>query len=110
MSRPKPVPPDVIKDLKNRVDLLFKNGMVTKDFVISSEEASAISGRSVETLRRYARYHHIPCIAYPGKNMYPLKGICEWVLKHYREATITTSDINGYRSVKRGRPPKRKGS
>jgi hypothetical protein len=108
MSKPRPAHPDILKSLIARVDLLLKNGMVTKDFIISSEEASAVTGRSVETLRRYARYHHIPCIAYPGKNMYPLKEICEWVLKHYREATVTTSEMNGYRSVKRGRPRKAK--
>ena len=104
----KPADPEIIKDLKNRVDTLLKNGMITRDFLINSEEASALTGRSVETLRRYARFNHIPCYAYPGSNMYPLKELCLWVESFYKPATTSTSEMNDYKGVKKGRPRKKK--
>jgi len=107
--RQKPAQPDVIRDLKIRVDMLLKNGMITKDFVINSIEAAAVTGLSEETLRRYARFNHISRFAYPGKNMYPLKELCLWVEQHYQPATVSTSEMNGYKGVKMGRPRKRKG-
>jgi hypothetical protein len=109
MSKPKPAQPEIIKALMGRVDMLLKLGVITKDFVINSEEAAALTGLSVETLRRYARFEHISCIAYPGRNLYPLKELCEFVEKHYRKATIAnTSQMNGYTGVKMGRPKKGK--
>jgi hypothetical protein len=105
----KPAQPDIIRELKARIDLLLKNGMITKDFVVNTEEASVITGLSVETLRRYARFHHISCFVYPGKNLYPLKELCQWVEKHYQPATVSTSEMNNYQGVKMGRPHKRKG-
>ena len=107
--RQKPASPDIIRDLKNRIDLLLKNGLVTKDFVVNTEEASAVTGLTGGTLCRYARCHHIPHFSYPGKNMYPLRDLCLWVEKHYQPATVSTSEMNGYKSVKMGRPPKKKG-
>jgi hypothetical protein len=106
--RQKPAQPDVIRELKARVDLLLKNGLVTKDFVINTEEASAITGLSAETLRRYAQCNHISHFKYPGKNMYPLKELCVWVEQHYQKATVTTSEMNNYKGAKIGRPRKKK--
>jgi hypothetical protein len=107
MSRPKPAQPEVLRDLISRVDTLLKLGVVTKDFVINSLEASVITGLSEETIRRYARYRYIPCIQYPGRNMYPLKGICKLVEDRYREVTVvSTSEMKGYKGVKMGRPKK----
>jgi hypothetical protein len=107
MPRPKPAQPEVLKDLISRIDTLLKMGAITKDFVINSLEASIITGLSEETIRRYARYRHIPCIQYPGRNMYPLKEICKMVEDRYRKVTVvSTSEMKGYKSVKMGRPKK----
>jgi hypothetical protein len=39
--------------------------------------------------------------------MYPLKALCEMVDCHYREVTVvSTSEMNGYKGVKMGRPKK----
>jgi hypothetical protein len=108
--RKKQADPDVIRGLEARLDLLLKNGMVTKDHVINTEEASAITGLSPNTLCKYAQCNHIGHYKYPGKNMYPLKELCLWVEQHYVKATVTTSEMNGYHSVKMGRPRKRKGA
>jgi hypothetical protein len=109
MSRPKPAQPDVIKGIIDRIDLLLKNGIVQKDFVITTEEAAAITGLSPETIRQYGKMEHFPAFKYPGKNLYPGKEIAEWVLKHYHGVKLeTTAQINGYKpgAVKRGRPRK----
>jgi hypothetical protein len=100
----------VLKDLISRTDTLLKMGVVSKDCVINSLEAACITGLSEETIRRYGRGKHIPVIQYPGRNMYPLKEICEFVDRHYREVTVvSTSEMNGYKGVKMGRPRKSKG-
>jgi hypothetical protein len=110
MPRPKPAQPEVLKELTARIDALLNLGVITKDFVINSLEASYVTGLSEETIRRYARGRHIPCIQYAGRNMYPLKALCEFVTKHYREVTaVSTSEMNGYKGVKMGRPKKSKG-
>jgi hypothetical protein len=110
MAKPKPAQPEVIKALMDRTDVLLKLGSITKDFVINSEEAAVLTGLSVETLRRYARYRHISCIAYPGRNLYPLKELCKYVEEHYRKATIAnTSEMNVHTGAKMGRPKKGKG-
>jgi hypothetical protein len=110
MPRPKPLQPADLKTLTAKIDTLLKIGVVTKDFNINSEEASLVTGLSVETIRRYARSKHIPCIQYAGRNLYPLKALCEFVDRHYREATVvSTSEMNGYKGVKMGRPKKSKG-
>ncbi|MDR0474214.1 MAG: hypothetical protein LBH43_11150 [Treponema sp.] len=103
----KPAQPDIIRELKARIDLLLKNGMITKDFLVNSEEASAITGLSVETLRRYARFNHIDHYSYPGKNLYPCLSLCLWVEKHYQAATVSTSEMNNYQGVKMGRRKKK---
>jgi hypothetical protein len=109
--RQKPAQPDVIRELKSRVDLLLKNGLVTKDFIVSTEEASAVTGLSEKTLSRYAQHNHISHYKYPGKNMYPLKELCLWVENHYQKATVSTSEMNNYQGAKIGRPrKKRKGA
>jgi hypothetical protein len=111
MPRPKPAQPEVLKDLTSRGDTLLNLGVITKDFVVNSLEAAYITGLSEETIRRYARFHHIPCIQYPGRNMYPLKELCDFVNKHYRAVTVVnTTDMNGYKGVKTGRPRKSKGA
>jgi hypothetical protein len=110
MSKPKPAQPEVLQDLTSRIDTLLKLGVITKDFVINSLEAAYVTGLSEETIRRYARCRHIPCIHYVGRNMYPLKALCEFVAQHYREVTVvSTSEMNNYRGVKTGRPKKSKG-
>jgi hypothetical protein len=109
LPRQKPASPDVINDLKNRVDQLLKKGIITKDFIVSTEEASVITGLSAETLRHYAQQNHIAHFKFPGKNFYPLKALCDWVEQHYQEATVSTSEMNRYKSVKTGRPKKKKG-
>jgi hypothetical protein len=110
MPRPKPAQPEVLNDLITRTDTLLKMGVITKDFVINSLEAAYVTGLSEETIRRYARGKHIPCIQYAGRNMYPLKALCEFVARHYREVTVvSTSEMNGYKGVKMGRPKKSKG-
>jgi hypothetical protein len=109
MTRAKPTAPEVIQGIINRIDLLLKNGVVTKDFVINTEEAAVITGLSPETIRQYGKMEHFPAFKYPGKNLYPCKEICEWVLRHYHGVKLeTTAQINGYKpgAVKRGRPCK----
>ena len=107
MNRPRPASPDVINDLKARMNILIKLGPVTKDFIISSEEASALTGLSVETVRRYGRYSHFSTFRYPGRNFYSLKDICEWVEARYAKATVqNTADMNT--GAKMGRPKKKK--
>jgi hypothetical protein len=94
MPRPKPAQPELLKGLIARIDTLLNLGVITKDFAINSLEAAYVTGLSVETVRRYARSRHIPCIQYAGRNLYPLKALCEFVDRHYREATvISTSDL-----------------
>jgi hypothetical protein len=73
MAKPKPAQPEVIRGIVDRINRLLAIGVITKDFVVNSEEASAITGLSVETLRRYARFSHIACIGYAGRNLYPSK-------------------------------------
>jgi predicted DNA-binding transcriptional regulator AlpA len=101
MTRAKPAQPEVIRGIVSRIDKLLKLGVVTKDFVVNSEEASAITGLSEETVRRYARCHHFPHFAYPGRNMYPLKEICKWVESKYQPVLKNASEINGYKPRKR---------
>ena len=104
MSRPKPLPPDILRTLIQKADLLLKNGLVSKDFVINTEEAAVISGLSPETVRQYGKTGHFPVIAYPGKNLYPLRWLCQWVLDHYRDAILPdTTQINGYKPTGRKR-------
>jgi hypothetical protein len=107
MPRPKPAQPEVLKDLISRIDTLLNLGVISKDFVVNSREAAFITGFSEITIRRYAQCGHIPCIKYPGRNMYPLKALCEMVDSHYREVTVvSTSEMKGYQGVKMGRPKK----
>jgi hypothetical protein len=113
MSRPKPPSLDCIQDIKNRLDKLLKMGTIKKDFPISTAEAQAITGLSMETLRRYASMGYVSVFKFPGRNLYPLHELCTWVEKHYQKAVITkTSDLNGYvpgsGGAKRGRPRKAK--
>jgi predicted DNA-binding transcriptional regulator AlpA len=109
MSRPKPVATDVIQGIINRIDTLLKNGVITKDFIINTEEVAIITGLSRETVRQYGKTGYFPAFKYPGKNLYPCNEICQWVLNHYSEKTlVNTTKINGYKPVgaKRGRPRK----
>ena len=109
MSRPKPVATDVINVLIKRIDALLKIGIVTKDFVINTDEVAMITGLSPETVRQYAKTGYIPAFKYPGKNLYPCKEICQWVLSHYHAKLLDdTTEINGYKpgAVRRGRPRK----
>jgi hypothetical protein len=111
MSRPKPVTADVIQGIIRRIDTLLKNGVITKDFIINTEEAAVITGLSLETVRQYGKTGYFPAFKYPGKNLYPCKEICQWVLNHYSGKTLNdTTQINGYKpgAVKRGRPPQRR--
>jgi len=88
-----------------RLDLLSKLGI--KDMPINSEEASAITGLAKNTLCRYATLGHFSSYKYPNRNLYPLREMCEWVLKHYHGVVIRkTSDLNKYKPIKRGRPKK----
>jgi hypothetical protein len=110
MSRPKPLPTDVLNNLIARTNVLLKNGIITKDFIINTEEAAIITGLSPETVRQYAKTGYLPAFKYPGKNLYPLAEICQWVLCHYSAKTLDdTREINGYKpgAVKRGRPRKK---
>jgi hypothetical protein len=112
MNRPKPIAADVIQGIIRRVDALLKNGVITKDFIINTEEAAIITGLSPETVRQYGKTGYFPTFKYPGKNLYPCKEICLWVLGHYSEKKLDdTTTINGYKpsmenKVKRGRPRK----
>lgn len=109
MNRPKPAAPELIQGIIDRIDLLLRNGIITKDFVINTEEAAAITGLSPETIRQYGKMEHFPTFKYPGKNLYPAKEIANWVLDHYHGVKLkTTAQINGYKpgAVKRGRPRK----
>ncbi|GHV93344.1 hypothetical protein AGMMS50268_38470 [Spirochaetia bacterium] len=110
MPKSKPLQPADLKTLIGKVDTLLNLGIVTKDFVVNSEEAALITGLSPETIRRYGRFHHLPVIQYAGRNMYPLKALCEFVDRHYHSVTIVnTSEMNGYKGVKMGRPKNGKG-
>jgi hypothetical protein len=106
MSRPRPPSVNCIQDIMNRLDLLKKIGI--NDLPINSEEAEAITGLARNTLCRYAILGHFPSFKFPNRNLYPLREMCEWVLKHYHGGSaITTSQINGYQPrVKPGRPRK----
>lgn len=111
MSRPKPPSLDDIQDIKDRLELLLKMGTIKKDLPVSTAQAQAITGLSMETLRRYASMGHISAFKFPGRNLYPLHELCDWVEKHYRGAVIPrASDLNGHvpggGGVKRGRPQK----
>jgi len=109
VNRPKPVTADVINGIINRIDTLLKNGVVTKDFVINTDEAAIITGLSPETVRQYGKTGYFPSFKYPGKNLYPCKEVCQWVLSRYSGKTLEdTTTINGSKkpSVKRGRPRK----
>jgi hypothetical protein len=113
MSRPKPPSLDCIQDIRNRIDKLLEMGTIKKDLPISTAEAQAITGLSMETLRRYASLGHISAFKFPGRNLYPLHELCDWVERHYRGAVIAkTSDLNGYvpggGGAKRGRPKRQK--
>ena len=89
--------------LIDRINLLLKNGVVTKDFLASTAEAAAITGLSVPTICIYAQSNQISHFSYPGKNLYPLKELCQWVDQHYQKATIlSTYELNGgYKSTKK---------
>jgi len=105
MSRPRPPSLDCIKDIKDRVELLQKIG-IKKDVLVNTEEASAITGLSKETMRRYGTLGYISTVRYPNRNLYLLSELCEYVERHYHKATgITTSQMNNYR--RRGRPCKK---
>ena len=109
MSRPKPLPTDVINNLIARTNVLLKNGIVKKDFVINTEEAAIITGLAPGTVRQYGKTGYFPAYKYPGKNLYPLVELCQWVLSRYSAKTLDdTKEINGYNpgAVKRGRPRK----
>jgi len=112
MSRPKPTAADVIRGIIMRIDTLLKIGVITKDFIINTDEAAIITGLSPETVRQYGKTGHFPSFKYPGKNLYPCKEICQWVLSHYSAKKLDdTTTINGYKpvienKVKRGRPRK----
>jgi len=109
MSRPKPVAADVIRLIIDRIDTLLKNGVISKDFIINTEEAAIITGLSPGTVRQYGRTGFFPSFQYPGKNLYPCKELCQWVLSKYKAKTLeNTTTINGSRSpyVRRGRPRK----
>ena len=98
MSRSKPLSSDILKNLIAKIDILLKNGMISKDFVINTEEAALVSGLSPETVRQYGKTGHFPTIKYPGKNLYPLSWICQWVNSHYQDVVLEdTTKINGYR-------------
>ena len=98
MSRPRPPSQDCIKDIIGRLDLLKKVGV--KDLPVNTEEASAITGLSQETLRRYGTLDKISTFKYPHRNLYPLRELCEWALKHYHRA-------NSRPKVRPGRPAKK---
>jgi hypothetical protein len=111
MSRPKPPSLDCIQDIKKRIDTLLEMGTIKKDLPVSTAEAQAITGLSMETLRRYASLGHISAFKFPGRNLYPCRELCEWVENHYRPVVVPkTSDLNGYvpggGGAKRGRPRK----
>ena len=106
MSRPRPPSPDCIKDIKDRIELLLKCGPITKDLMINSEEASAITGLSQETIRKYGTLGYFSTIKYPHRNLYPASELCEYVLKRYHKAKDFTSTTELSNSVRRGRPRK----
>jgi hypothetical protein len=104
MSRPRPPSPDCIQDIKNRIELLLKVGPITKDLIINTEEAAAITGLSRGTLCRYGTLGILPTIKYPHRNLYPALELCRWVESHYHGITMpNTSLLNCKR---RGRPRK----
>ena len=112
MNRNKPLPADVIRGISAKIEVLLKNGIIAKDFVINTTEASIITGLSPETIRQYGKTGYISTIHYPGKNLYPCKEICAFVLSRYQERTLPdTTQINGSRlktsAAKRGRPLKK---
>ena len=110
MSRPKPPSPDCLKDIRDRIELLLNKGMLGKDLPLSTEEASAITGLSQATVRRYGIAGHFPTFKVPGRNFYPCRELCDWTLKHYYGITgITTSQMNKYQPsvARRGRPKKK---
>jgi hypothetical protein len=110
MPKPKPLQPADLKTLIGKVDTLIVLGVVSKDFNVNSAEAALITGLSEETIRRYGRYRHIPIIQYAGRNLYPLKALCEFVDRQYRAVTlVSTSEMNGYKGVRMGRPKKSTG-
>jgi hypothetical protein len=105
MSLPRPPSLDCIKDIKDRIELLLKVGPITKDLLVNAEEASAITGWSEGTVRRYGVLEHISTVKYGHRNYYCAHELCEKVLQNYHQAKIhNTSDLNLRR---RGRPRKK---
>ena len=107
MSRPRPPSLDCIQDILKRLDALKSIGI--KDMPINAEQAEAVTGLARNTLCRYGTLGYFPVFKYPNRNLYPLREMIEWVLKHYHGASvITTSQMNSYqrRVVKPGRPRK----
>lgn len=104
MSRPKPASPDCIQDIKNRIDLLLKIGPLHKDVILSTEEASALTGLSRQTLSRYGTLGIVPTIKYPQRNFYPALELLQWRQSHYHGITMSTTTLINQK--RRGRPRK----
>jgi hypothetical protein len=85
--------------------MLLKVGSITKDLIINTEEAAAISGLSKETLCRYGTPGIVPTIKYPHRNLYPAMELCAWVEKHYHGITMSTTTLINQK--RRGRPRKK---
>jgi hypothetical protein len=98
----------------DRLDLIQamgeKMGIKKVPVNISSEEAEAITGLARNTICQYATLGYFPSFKFPNRNVYSLRDMCEYALKHYHPATgITASQMNCYQQheVKRGRPKKK---
>jgi len=105
MSIPRPPSQDCIKDIKDRIELLLKVGPITKDLLVSAEEASAITGWTRLTVKKYGRQGRISTVKYGRRNYYLAHELCEEVLKNYQKATVNkTPEL---KPVRRGRPRKK---
>jgi hypothetical protein len=106
MSLPRPPSPDCIKDINDRIDLLLKVGPITKDLLVNAEEASAITGWSTETVRRYGVLGHISTVKYGRRNHYLAHELCDRVLASYHKATVHNTTLLNNNPRRRGRPRK----
>jgi hypothetical protein len=85
--------------------MLLKLGPITKDLLVNTEEAAAITGLSKETLCRYGTLGIVPTVKYPHRNLYPALELCGWVEKHYHGITMSNTSLLNHKK-RRGRPRK----
>ena len=108
MSLPRPPSLDCIKDIKNRIDLLLRVGPITKDLLVSAEEASAITGWTPKTVKKHGQRGRISAVKYGHRSFYLATELCDEVIEKYEEKKAKTSGTSEPKPVRRGRPPKKR--